>query len=865
MRTHGVTVAVTAMVLASFALAGCVGGDGIVQAGGVDDAADASMDAVLGDSDAVSAGADATSATDVAAKPDVAVLDAADAADPMDAADAPDAADALGDVDAPNVPDAADVEDAADTPDAEPVPDSSAMVDVATPSDVSVTADAAKSDDLANQSDATAADAPDAELQQDAQVAETALADVPPQDAQEADVDAADSDTSDVDTADAATLQPCLGAGPNYCADGNACTTDGCDPTFGCVHLQGVQTCSDGDTCTVNDLCVLGACVAGTQQNCDDDNACTTDACVPAIGCTFAKDVTTICNDSSACTTGDHCGGGACTGTALTCDDDNVCTDDSCDANLGCLHLANAATCSDGDACTVGDLCAKASCAGAAINCNDGVFCTTDSCEPVKGCVHANNSNPCNDGSLCTQTDFCEGGKCTGSDPVLCAVPASCHLAGVCDSATGVCSNPIAVDATTCSDGTACTVGDACKSGSCVGTLSCDDGNTCTNDSCSAEGICVHTAVSSSTSCDDGNGCTAGETCAGTTCGGGTSCASSATCVGSGSGGVCTCKSGYIGNGFACATQCGDGILAGDEGCDDGNVASEDGCTYKCTIETGWNCTGTTKSTCTAGSCLQAAALLNPANAPSAGAGYPAATWSGACTTTQFGVTSNGITPYTFIAITPNALTAKTQTHNVPRYPTLNPNGVYQASMGVTGITVNGLSMYAAIEAGPQNYGDPIYNGITDGCNGHTSPQEYHFHALQMKCLVASALLTATPWLNADPTSAPSPVLGWAADGFPIYGPVACKDADCTTTETVLSGYAKTGNPATYAFLAYTWSAHAGDARYLDECNGRVEPNGAYHYHATSAFPYVPACFKGTPGFKGMYAPASAGMPGTLQ
>ena len=412
-----------------------------------------------------------------------------------------------------------------------------------------------------------------------------------------------------------------------------------------------------------------------------------------------------------------------------------------------------------------------------------------------------------------------------------------------------------------------CTVSDACKSGSCTGTVSCDDGNTCTADACAVDGTCAHTALAGST-CSDGNGCTSGDICGGAdgkSCLAPTSCDSNATCVGNGATATCTCKSGYTGTGFACATKCGDGILAGAEGCDDGNVASEDGCSYKCAVETGWSCTGTTKSTCTASSCLQSVSMLNPVGAPSAGAGYPAAAWSSACSTTQFSITSNGITPYTFIAITPNALTAATQTHNFPRYPTLNAAGTYQASAGITGVMVNGLSIYAASEAGPQSYGDPIYNGIVDGCGGHTSPQEYHYHEVLMKCMVADALKTATPWNNADPTTttAASPLIGWAADGFPIYGPTACKDADCTTFETVLSGYTKTGNPATYAFKAYTWAAHT-DKAYLDECNGRVEPNGAYHYHATTTFPYLPACFKGTPAFKGQYFNGT-GMPGTLQ
>ncbi len=833
------------------------------------------------------------------------------------------------------------------------------------------------------------------------------------------------------DAADVAGAQPCLTAAADFCGDDNPCTTDGCDATFGCVHPFNTAACADGNACTEGDVCAMGACTAGAAASCDDQNGCTQDSCNPTSGCVHLA-LAATCDDASACTSGDACAAGKCQGTAIGCDDANPCTDDSCDPKSGCVHLPNAATCSDGDACTSGDVCANSACAGTAISCDDGQLCTTDSCDKLTGCSHVDNALACNDGSLCTQTDVCSGGKCVGGDPVACAASDGCHVVGKCDGSTGICSNPAAsngavcddgnlcttidgcqvgvctggaavscpakpcqtascnpqtgacayapvtdatlcddgnactqldtcksgscvgaspvvcaasdqchvagtcdsasgkcsnpnkpdatmcndgsactqtdtcqagvctggnpvtctasdqchspgacdptsgicsnpnkTDGATCNDGEACTAGDACKSGACAGTVNCDDGNACTADACSNAGACTHTAIANG-SCNDQNGCTTGDMCVGTSCVGATTCDTNASCSGSGATATCACKAGWSGTGFACATTCGDGVVAGTEGCDDGNVASEDGCSAKCAVETGWSCSGATKSTCTALSCLQSAFMLSDTGlsstvADSPGHTYGAAIWSSACTTSQFSVTSNGITPYQFVAITPNALTAKTQTHSFPRYPALNASGTYQASMGVTGVTVNGLSMYAATEAGPQSYGDPIYNGIVDGCSGHTSPQEYHYHALQMKCLVASALTTATPWLNADPTTAPSPLVGWAADGFPIYGPVACKDADCTTTETVQSGYAKTGNPATYAFLAYTWTAHPTDKTYLDECNGRVEPNGAYHYHATSAFPYVPACFKGTPGFKGMYAPANTGMPGTLQ
>jgi hypothetical protein len=48
------------------------------------------------------------------------------------------------------------------------------------------------------------------------------------------------------------------------------------------------------------------------------------------------------------------------------CDDNNLCTDDVCDATLGCQYAANAASCNDGDPCTENDACHGGACTGSA-------------------------------------------------------------------------------------------------------------------------------------------------------------------------------------------------------------------------------------------------------------------------------------------------------------------------------------------------------------------------------------------------------------------------------------------------------------------------------------------------------------------
>src|SRR5204862_361192 len=159
---------------------------------------------------------------------------------------------------------------------------------------------------------------------------------------------------------------------------------------------------------------------------------CTDDACNNG-SCLHANN-TTPCDDGVACTFGDACHGGTCSGTLVSCDDANPCTDDAC-APRGCgsgdnragRADHNAGTASDtragGDACdggapsacgAAGDACGGGACHGAAIDCDDHDPCTDDSCGP-SGCVHAPNAASCDDHDACTGGDVCAGGVCAGA------------------------------------------------------------------------------------------------------------------------------------------------------------------------------------------------------------------------------------------------------------------------------------------------------------------------------------------------------------------------------------------------------------------------------------------------------------------
>ena len=222
-----------------------------------------------------------------------------------------------------------------------------------------------------------------------------------------------------------------------------------------------------------------------------------------------------------------------------------------------------------------------------------------------------------------------------------------------------------------------------------------------------------------------------------------------------------------------------------------------------------------------------------------AGSGYAKPTISVSCTDSVVTVSSNNMISYPFVAVTPNALRPQNYVWRIARNPAVaaSPTLIVRngmPTMGTLGFTTTGLAIFGPTE-GPipaeTPYGDPSSNGLLDTCGGHAGPgNAYHNHVLYQ---IAACNLNSLA------------VLGYAIDGFPIYGPTACLNVACTSTGTVRSGYTKIGNPATNVWSAYSYTA-SSDALVLDACNGRTQPDGSYGYHAVTAFPYILGCLKGS-------------------
>jgi len=335
------------------------------------------------------------------------------------------------------------------------------------------------------------------------------------------------------------------GATALTCDDGNACTDDTCDPEKGCTFTPNNAACDDGNACTVGDACASGSCLGGDAATCDDGNVCTDDSCNPAVGCGHTPN-TVGCSDGNACTTDDVCAEGLClSGEAPNCEDGNPCTDATCDADFGCIYTPNNAACNDGDACTTVDLCEDGACVGLdPPNCDDENACTDDSCDPVVGCQHANNVAPCDDGNACTEPDTCAGGGCVGGAAPNCDDGSICTDDG-CDPELGCTHTNNAVP---CDDGDACSISDGCSNGLCIGggAKNCDDGNPCTDDGCDPNSGCI--TSNNANPCDDGSPCTLSDSCAAGACVGSQSpCQNGGSCAPQGGDYTCDCPAGWQG------------------------------------------------------------------------------------------------------------------------------------------------------------------------------------------------------------------------------------------------------------------------------------------------------------------------------
>lgn len=160
-------------------------------------------------------------------------------------------------------------------------------------------------------------------------------------------------------------------------------------------------------------------------------------------------------------------------------------------------------------------------------------------------------------------------------------------------------------------------------------------------------------------------------------------------------------------------------------------------------------------------------------------------------------------------------------------------------------------SLEALVPGSPFNFG-------ADNNNAHVQPGGiYHYHG------APTGVFTAMGGSETTAIGNKMQIIGWAADGFPIYYKYGYSVAgDATSPLKKLVGNYKPNSAATTSSLRPTasvfplgtfrqdWAYSATNGGDLDECNGRTGvtpefPKGTYYYVATETYPYLQRCIKG--------------------
>ncbi len=123
------------------------------------------------------------------------------------------------------------------------------------------------------------------------------------------------------------------------------------------------------------------------------------------------------CDPSSVCLEQGRCRAGQCLGIARRCDDNDACTDDACAMDLGCIHTPHAcpspnvacqvATCDARAGCGVGPALDSSSCGPG--DCTEVNFCFQGTCRQLP----TPEGQPCSPAVACLPEGHCHEQKCT--------------------------------------------------------------------------------------------------------------------------------------------------------------------------------------------------------------------------------------------------------------------------------------------------------------------------------------------------------------------------------------------------------------------------------------------------------------------
>ncbi len=166
----------------------------------------------------------------------------------------------------------------------------------------------------------------------------------------------------------------------------------------------------------------------------------------------------------------------------------------------------------------------------------------------------------------------------------------------------------------------------------------------------------------------------------------------------------------------------------------------------------------------------------------------------------------------------PNSILEQDYHFHIPLQPKFAETPT-KLPFGPIGVAVNGIPFYNPYNAQGRDAVFGPYAEVFDSCCGHPDPRgRYHYHKYPV-CV-------NSPFR--DPAGLHSTIIGWAFDGFAIYGPNG-----------------EDGKPP----------------QDLDECNGHTDSVRGYHYHVTSKFPYILGVYRGVVELRNFDGPVWGGGP----
>ncbi len=167
-----------------------------------------------------------------------------------------------------------------------------------------------------------------------------------------------------------------------------------------------------------------------------------------------------------------------------------------------------------------------------------------------------------------------------------------------------------------------------------------------------------------------------------------------------------------------------------------------------------------------------------------------------------------------FPGLNPSRIQEQSNTFYLPLEPSSNPrhvvttadNSNHALPMGPIGVAINGVVFFNPFDANSEDAAN-----LMDRCCGHPNPfGQYHYHKYP--------ICVNSPW--ADEGAEHSPLIGFAFDGFPVYGPYESKDVMAKDL--------------------------VGD-KALNDFNMHYDADRGWHYHVTPGkFPYIIGGYWGT-------------------